>query len=379
MNSVLISAGEDSGDRYGADLVRAFQKKFPDANFFGIGGRRMRQEGVQLRYGVEALSLVGIFEILSHLPRLRAIFKRIRSEVAATPPRAAVLIDSPDFNLRLARLLNRHGVPVLYYVSPTVWAWRKGRLKNIRRYVDHMMLIFPFEEEIYMKAGIPAEFVGHPLLESISTSWSREEFCQRHQLDADKPLICLLPGSRPSEIANHMPVLMDTVRSLRKKREVQFLLLQAAHLDRSGLAGHLSSLSEEVRVLDSHHYEAMAASDLALSACGTANLEAALLETPVIAFYRISPLTYRLGKPFVKIPHYSIVNILASRPVIPELIQKNFTAAHLSRCALDLLDDSERRGDMLEQFRQIKQRLGVKQASENTARILERFYAGIKA
>lgn len=374
MSSVLITAGEESGDKYGAELVHAFRREIPDASFFGIGGSRMQKEGVELLYGVEALSLVGIFEVLSHLPRLRSIFKRIRSEVAASPPRVAVLIDSPDFNLKLAKQLKKYRIPVLYYISPTVWAWRKGRLKHIKRYVDRMMLIFPFEEDIYAKADIPAAFVGHPLLESISVSFSREEFCHRYQLDPEKPLVCLLPGSRPSEIANHMPVLADTVRALRRECDAQFLLLQAAHLDPASVSRYLSSVSGEVLVLDSHHYEALAASELALSACGTANLEAALLGTPLIAFYRISPLTYLLGKPFVKIPHYSIVNILGGHPIIPELIQKDFTPEKLSRQALALLQDKSRQKNMREQFHQIKRRLGARKASENAALELKRIY-----
>ncbi len=235
-----------------------------------------------------------------------------------------------------------------------------------------MMLIYPFEEQIFVEADIPSVFVGHPLMESISTSLSREEFCQLYHLDPAKIQIALLPGSRPSEIVYHMPVLLDTITSLGKNRNIQFLLLQAEHLDPSIFRNSLASVSDDVLILDTHHYEALSASDLALSACGTANLEAALLGTPIIAFYRISPLTYFLGKPIVKIPRYSIVNILSGRTVIPEFIQKDFTADNLCRAALDILEDEERRADMLEQFTRIKESLGAKKASENAAHELAR-------
>ena len=372
MSSVLIIAGENSGEKYGAELVHQFQKLQPEVNFYGIGGNRMQQEGVRLLYSVDALSLVGLVEILTHIPRIKSIFKRIRSEIHSTPPQAAVLIDSPDFNLRLAKVLKKQNIPVLYYISPTVWAWRKGRLKSIKRYVNRMMLIFPFEEKIFAAADIPAVFVGHPLLESISTSLTREEFCQMYRLDPGKPLIALLPGSRPSEIENHMPVLLETIAALGKKRDVQFLLLQAEHLNPENLRKALASVSDEVLMLDSHHYEALSASDLALSACGTANLEAALLGTPVIAFYRISPLTYLLGKPFVTIPHYSIVNIMAGRKVIPEFIQKDFSADNLCRSALEILEDNKLRADMLGELSRLKGMLGAKKASENAALELSR-------
>jgi lipid-A-disaccharide synthase len=375
MNSVLIIAGENSGEKYGADLVREFRKLHPDAEFSGIGGNRMQQAGVDLLYSVDSLALMGIFEVLAHIPRIRSILRHIRSEVRASPPRAAVLIDSPDFNLRLARSLKKQGIPILYYISPTVWAWRKNRLKHIRRYVDRMLLIFPFEEKVYAEEEIPAVFVGHPLLESLSQRLSREEFFQKYDLNPERPLITLLPGSRTGEIQKHLPVLVETLHSLRRDRDVQFLLLKAEHLSADLLKEALSACTEKVPLLASDHCEALAASDLALSACGTANLEAALLGTPVIAFYRISPLTYVLGKPFVKIPHYSIVNILADSPIIPEFIQKDFTAANLCRAALSLLDDRERREEMLKQFVQIRHQLGEKRASENAARELARLYS----
>ena len=207
MDSILIVAGENSGEKYGADLVHQFKKLHPSLSFFGIGGKHMEKEGVRLLFPVEKLAVFGVFEIISHLPRIKKIFNRIIREIKHQKPSAAVLIDSPDFNLRLAKKIKKLSIPILYYISPTVWAWRKGRMKTIKKTVDKMMLIFPFEEKIYREYGIPAVYVGHPLKDRIRTSLAKNEFLEKHGLDPHKKLISLLPGSRRSELKYHMPVL----------------------------------------------------------------------------------------------------------------------------------------------------------------------------
>jgi len=306
---VLIIAGENSGDKHGASLVQAFREIDPSVEFFGVGGARMREAGVRLINTVEDLAVVGIFEILSQLPRIRHVFTRIKREARSQKPQAAILIDSPDFNLRLARFLKKQRIPVLYYIGPTVWAWRKNRLKTIRKTVDKMMLIFPFEQPLYHEHGIASVFVGHPLPEQIGATAPREEVFHRYGFDPDRPLLVLLPGSRRSEIRYHMPTLMATAVQLRAESRAHFALLLAENLDAETVRKFIPrELEQDIRVLDNpkDYHDVLAAGDLALSACGTANLEAALLETPVLAFYRISPLTYTLGKPFVKVDRYSI-------------------------------------------------------------------------
>jgi lipid-A-disaccharide synthase len=319
---------------------------------------------------MESLAVMGLVEVIADLPRIRGIFRRILAEAETRRPAAALLIDSPDFNLRLARKLRKAGIPVLYYISPTVWAWRKGRLRTIKAAVRKMLLIFPFESKIYEQAGIPHAFVGHPLLERVRTNFGREEFFSKYGFDLARPLITLLPGSRRGEIVRHMSVIRETAARLENERRAQFVLLQAEDLDPGFLPGLLGGPGPAIRLLNRDGYEAIAASDIVLSACGTANLEAALLGAPLIAFYRISPLTYTLGRPFVRIRDYSIVNILAGRRVVPELIQKNMTAAALSGEAVRLLDDPGAQQAMKDAFALLRSSLGTERASENAAREL---------
>ncbi|MDH4258241.1 MAG: lipid-A-disaccharide synthase, partial [Candidatus Aminicenantes bacterium] len=301
---------------------------------------------------------------------------RVSREVRHRKPAAAVLIDSPDFNLRLAKKMKKMSIPVLYYVSPTVWAWRKNRLKTIKKTVKKMMLIFPFEEKIYEQAGIPAVYVGHPLLGKIGASLSRQEFLEKHGLNPDKKLITVLPGSRKSELKYHMEVLPEALNRLQKERDAQFVLLLAESLDRDLLSVYIPLLPEKLRVLVEDHCEAISSSDLVLSSCGTANLETALLETPLIAFYRISPISYSLGRWLVKIDDFSIVNILAGKRIIPELIQKDFTAENILNEANRIFDSDEARAKMIGHFKRIKKILGKKVASQNAALELQKLISG---
>jgi lipid-A-disaccharide synthase len=372
MNSILIVAGENSGEKYGADVVREFKKKQPSFCFFGVGGKRMQAEGVDLVFPIEELSAIGIFEVISRLPRIKKIFSRLEKEIEARKPLAAVLIDSPDFNLRLARKLKKAGIPVLYYISPTVWAWRSGRLKTIKEVVSRMCLIFPFELGLYQEHDIPASFVGHPLKEKVKTRMSREDFFLKYPLPPETKSVTLLPGSRKTEVKNNLPVLLKAVRRMKTEFPVRFLLILAESLDREYLSRFLSAQEKDIQILDADSYEAIAYSDLALSACGTANLEAALLGTPVIAFYRVSPMTYYPFRRLLRIQDYSIVNILAGKRIIPELIQRRFSPERLAEEAKTLLFSEEERAEMKADFRRIGQILGQEKASENVARELEK-------
>ncbi|KKN17240.1 hypothetical protein LCGC14_0967860 [marine sediment metagenome] len=370
MDSILIIAGENSGEKYGADLVHQFKKLHPSLSFFGIGGKHMEREGVNLLFPVEELAVVGVFEIISHLPRIKKIFNKIKREIKRQKPSAAVLIDSPDFNLRLAKKLKKLSIPVLYYISPTVWAWRKGRLKTIKKTVDKMMLIFPFEEKIYEDYGIPAVYVGHPLKERVKTSLTKNEFLEKHGLSGQKKLISLLPGSRRSELKYHIPVLAEAMDRIKSEWDTQFVLLLAENLEKNFLLSLIPPWLKGLKILSEDHYEAIASSDLVLSACGTANLEAALLETPLVSFYRISPLTYFFGHRLATIKNFSIVNILAGERIIPELIQRDFTPQNIFEEIKKIFDSEEQRSGMITQFRRIKKLLGDKTAPQNAAQEL---------
>jgi len=365
--SLLIVAGEKSGETYGAAVVRQFRELRPGWSVFGVGGSKMAAEGVDIIFPMNELSLVGVFEILTELPRVRKLFNRLIREIEDRRPAAAVLIDSPDFNLRLAKKLNRRGVPVLYYIGPTVWAWRKGRLKTIKKHVRKMCLIFPFEDDFYRKEGVPARFVGHPLLERVRTSLSREEFFAKYELAPDRKLIAVLPGSRRGEIRFHLPVLAEAIKKIQAGIPSQFVLVLAEDLNPAVLNAALPSDFPPVRILKEDAYEAMAAADLVLSACGTANLEAALLGTPFIAFYRVLPLTYWAFIRLVKTSSYSIVNILAGKKIVPELIQRDFTADNVFREAKAILESEDGGEKMKSRFRLIRTSLGSGHASRNVA------------
>jgi lipid-A-disaccharide synthase len=372
MSAILVVAGENSGEKYGARMVRQFKDVSPSYTFFGIGGNAMEKEGVHLVSRIEDLALVGFFEVISHLPRVKKIFRHIKTEAERIKPAAAVLIDSPDFNLRLAKALNKMSIPVLYYISPTVWAWRKRRLKSIKSTVDKMLLIFPFEEEIYRKHGIPAAYVGHPLKESIDISLAKEDFLNKYDLDPKKKLIAVLPGSRKSEIHFHMPVLIPSLKRIVEEFEVQIVLPLAENIGIDELQKHLPDPFPSLRILEEDKYEALTYSQIALSSCGTANLEAALLGIPLISFYRISPLTYFFGVKLIKIKSYSIVNILAGKRIVPELIQRQCNPANIFSETKKLLLSPPMREEMKAEFQSIQDLLGKESASRNAAQELKK-------
>jgi lipid-A-disaccharide synthase len=370
MSSILIIAGENSGDKHGANLVRHFKSLQPTFHFYGIGGKNMAEQDVVLLYSVDDLAIVGIFEVITHLSRIRKIFRDVKKKIIEHRPVAAVLIDSPDFNLRLAKHLKKSSIPVLYYISPTVWAWRNKRLNVIKRVVDKMLLIFPFEKKIYEERGIPASYVGHPLLERVKITLSKEAFCQKYRMDPKKIWIVILPGSRKSEIKFHMPVLTQVIKKLGEEWNAQFILPLAENLKQEDVAPFISDSSYDIRIISDDGYEAMAHSKVAISSCGTANLEAALLGIPIVTFYRLSPLTYFVGIKLMKTKNFSIVNILADKIVVPELIQKNFTVENILDETRKILISENVRSRIKSEYDKIRQLLGEDIASENAAREL---------
>ncbi len=371
MKSILISACESSAENYGADLIREFKKHYPEVHFYGIGGKQMQKQGAELLYSMQKLSLIGIFEVFLYIPRILKILNKTLTETKKRNTAGAVLIDAPDFNLRIAKRLKKQSIPVLYYISPTVWAWRKNRLKTIQKYINKMMLIFPFEEKIYKEKQIPAVFVGHPLVKKTHTSMAKQDFFEKHGINSKQKLITLLPGSRKSEIRNHMPVLVEAAKKIKTKYDCQFILKLSENIKKKDVTGYLDGSLPSFTILIKDGSESMAYSDLVLSSCGTANLETALLGTPLISFYRLSPLSYHMGKRLVKIRYFSIVNILAGKKVIPELIQKDFNINSLYDHVSKILDSTEIQNKMISEFRKIKKELGEKDAAANAAKELE--------
>lgn len=363
---LLVSCGEPSGDLYAAELVRELRAQGTALEPFGLGGDRLASQGVQLLAHVRELAVVGLLEVLSHLRRLRAVFRAVLDAVERERPAGAVLVDYPDFNLRLARALKSRGVRVVYYVSPQVWAWRRGRVRTIRATVDRMLVIFPFEEALYREAGVPVRFVGHPLVDLVRPAPDRASFLAELGLDPARPVVAVLPGSRPKEIAHNLPPLAGAIRMLAARRpDAQFVAAVAPGLEPAAVSVPLAGLP--VASVAGRTHAVAGAADVALVASGTATVETALLGTPMVVVYRLSPITYLMGRPLVRVPHFAMVNLIAGRRVVPELIQAAFTPERVAAEVLSLLQDGRRAGEVRAALATVRERLGAPGASARAA------------
>jgi lipid-A-disaccharide synthase len=360
-SSLMIVAGERSGDILGAELARALHERLADLKLFGCGGDAMREAGVDTVVDAHRLTMMGITEVISGLPRAYRALQTLVAEVDRRRPQLAVLIDFPDFNLRLAKRLKKRGVRVVYFVSPQVWAWRRGRLRQLRARIEKMLCIFDFEEAIYRQAGIPVEYVGHPMVDLVRPEMTRQQFFARVGLDPDETTVALLPGSRAKEVSHILPTMLKTAGRISLNRKVQFVVaasptLDAGWVEKKLLEPYAGRLT--IRVATHATYDALRHCDVAIVASGTATLEAALCERPMVVVYRLSRLTYRIGRLLVKVPFYSMVNILAGKQVVPELIQSDFTPARVAGEVEYLLDHSQAREEMAANLRAVKARLG---------------------
>jgi lipid-A-disaccharide synthase len=339
----LIVAGEASGDMYGCDVARALFKRFPGCHVFGLGGERMREAGVELESDIRHTAVVGPFEVVSQLGALYRVFRKLADRVAAEPPSAAILIDFPDFNLRLAKRIRSTGVPIIYYISPQVWAWRSGRIQQIRDLVDKMLVIFPFEEELYRSAGVDVEFVGHPLVDAVRPTKTKQEFFSAYGLDPSRPVVALLPGSRPKEVRYILPTLCLAADRIGAERASsgnpipQFVIPAAPNLDRRLIAEIVGD--RPITILSGETYNAVRFARAAIVASGTATLETALLGTPEVIVYRISGATWFLGRFLLKVRLFGIVNIILGEEAVPELFQDRCTPELVSKAAIRLMDD----------------------------------------
>jgi lipid-A-disaccharide synthase len=368
----MIVAGERSGDVYGGRLASTLIALNPNLKLFGCGGDVMRQAGVETIVDSHQFAMVGISEVVSGLPRAYRAFNQVIHEAERLRPKLAILIDSPSLNMRLARRLKRLSIPVLYFVSPQIWAWKKWRIRHLAGRVDKMACIFDFEEPIYRKAGIPAEYVGHPLAEMANPHDSRDEFFAKAGLDPAISTVALLPGSREIEIAYILPGLLQAAALLAERRHLQFVLAAAPTVNVEKLKAAVSraqKLNGRVRVVSHATDEALAYSTLALIASGTATVEAALLQRPMVVVYRVSPVTAFFARWMVDVPFFSMVNILAGKEVVPELIQSDFTAARVAAEVERLLDRPEVQSEMIKEFGALKARLGQAGAIERVAKI----------
>jgi len=370
---IFIIAGEASGDLHGSNLIRALKARLPQTRFVGIGGPKMEEAGLELLFPSSDLAVVGVVEVIGHISPILKAFGRTTAWLRKERPDLLILIDYPEFNLQVAGRAKKLGIPIFYYISPQVWAWRQGRVKKLRRLVDRMAVILPFEEAFFRSRGMEVSFVGHPLLDVAKAEISKTEFCKEAGLNPEKPIVGLVPGSRKSEISRLFPVMAGAAEKIfQDRQDVQFVVPLAPSLD----PGILESLSHQItkspnhqiiRVVKGRTYDAIAASDLILAASGTVTLEAAILETPMVVTYKVSPVTCFLGRFLIKVSFASLVNLIAGRRVVTEVIQQDVTPERLSQEALSLLRDDAGRENMIKDLKEVKNALGGSGAAERAA------------
>ncbi len=367
---VMISCGEASGDLYAGALVRALQRQAPGTITSGFGGAQMAAAGAELVGDYRGFSVTGLTEAVSVLRRSWGMLGTLGAAARDRRPDVFVAIDFPDFNFRLLPVMHRLGIPIVYYISPQLWAWRAGRLKTLKRYVSKMLVIFPFEQAIYEDAGVPVEFVGHPLIDLAGPSRSREETCRAAGLDAGRPIVALLPGSRSNEVRLLLPVMMDSARLLaRDVPGAQFLVARAPALDDELFAplDQLRAAGVTSGILADATDDVLAAADVVITASGTATVQTALHQRPMVIVYRVSPLTYAVGKRVVRVANYGMVNLVAGRQVVRELIQGACTPEAVAGEARSLLVDASRAERMRTDLAEVVQKLGGPGASERAA------------
>jgi lipid-A-disaccharide synthase len=368
----LIVTGEASGDLHGANLIRAARELDPSVDFFGVGGPCMAAAGCEILIPGEEIAVMGLVEVVGHLPVIRRAFKRLKAILnGAERPAALVLIDFPDFNLRLAKVAKAAGVPVLYYVSPQVWAWRRGRVKKIAAVVDRLAAIFPFEPELYRGLPIQVEYVGHPLLDEFRIDTERDPYLAGLGIDAKTQVVGIFPGSRRSELHYNLEVMLDTSERLhRRYPDVTFLLPVASTLDIAEIEARLAGRQLPVVPVHGNIYDAANACNAILAVSGTVTLQIALVGTPMAIIYRMAPLTYAIGKRLVKVPHIGLANIVAGEGVVREFIQEQATPENLAAEVEKLLDDVTYAGQIRRGLATVRDRLGRPGCSARVAEML---------
>ncbi len=361
----MVIAGETSGDLHGAGVVRELKRANPSMEIFGIGGDRMRKEGMDLTYHVRETSFMGFVEVVKHLPLIRSVERTMEQLLKFKRPDAVLLIDYPGFNLRFARAVKRSGIPVVYYISPQVWAWKKGRVKKMRGLIDRMLVVFPFEVPIYEKENVPVRFVGHPLIEELAEMMSRDQFGKRFGIDPAKKFIAVIPGSRKQEIENLFSVMVRGAAAVAGS-EKEVVVAVAPDLPLELYQRHLPP-ETRVRFVQHATHEVMKYAEFAFVTSGTATLETACLGTPMVVVYRTSLITYWIAAMVVTIKHISLVNIVAERGIVPEVIQNAVTVERLTAEARAIIDSPERYAAMKEDLAAVRAKLGSVGASAAVA------------
>jgi len=370
---IMIIAGEASGDIQAAHLIRAIKSIEPHIEIFGVGGQEMKEQGVEIIYDIVELAVVGFVEVIKHLRTFKNILERLLILLEVKRPDVVILVDYPGFNLRFARYVKEKNIPVVYYIGPQIWAWGKKRIVEIKKYVDKMIVIFGFEEEIYKEGGVKVSFVGHPFLDIVRPKLKKEEIIKRLHLKHPSKKIALLPGSREKEITRHLPEMLRACALIRKEsNEAEFILSRRKEIDNSIYNKIVASSTIKPHSLENMPYEIIAISDLVIVSSGSATLETAIMEKPMIIIYKTSIITWLLAKNMIKIPDIGLVNIVAGRRIVPELLQFEVTANNIKKQSLAILDNKEKREDILKTLRKLKEKLGEKGAAQRAAHIIQK-------
>jgi lipid-A-disaccharide synthase len=367
----MIVAGEASGDIYGAGLIQAVNQQDEAVSFYGIGGKRMREAGAEILVDSADMAVVGLVEVLKHFDVIAAAFLKLKKILLENPPDLLILIDYPGFNLRLAKLAKRAGIKVLYYISPQIWAWRQGRVKKIKRLVDHMAVILPFEAPFYEKAGVPVSFVGHPMADLVKVTLLRDEAATSFGLDPVRKIVGLFPGSRRSEISRLLPTILEAAQILAQQFPgIQFVLPLASTLNDEDLAPYLAKIDLPIVIVSDRVHDLIRACDAVISVSGTVTLEIALVGTPLVIIYKLSPLTFQLAKRLVKVEHIGLCNIVAGETVAKEMIQNDASPKKIAAEITQILVDTDYAKRMKNRLAVVLERLGGGGANQGVAGII---------
>ncbi|MBF0533215.1 MAG: lipid-A-disaccharide synthase [Candidatus Omnitrophica bacterium] len=369
---LMIIAGEASGDLHAGHLVLALKAQDPSLIFSGIGGEQMRAAGVHTYADLTKIAVIGFAEVLKHYQEFKRAFDLILDKIETTKPAAVILVDYPGFNLRLAKEIKQRGIRVIYYISPQVWAWKKNRVKLIKQYVDRMLVLFPFEKTFYEKMGVPVDFVGNPLVDTVQAVTTKAEFLASVGMTDYQFTVGLLPGSRPQEIERHLPTMLAAARRLAEEFPMlQFLVIKAPTIALPAIEKYTTTLpAMRLKIIQTNTYDAINACDVCCVASGTATLETALLLKPMIVIYKTSWLTWALAKCVIRIPNIALVNVVAEQRVVPELLQHNANPGRIARELKSILTDDERMEKITEELRAVREKLGEGKASQKAAQTI---------
>lgn len=367
---MMIVTGETSGDHHGAEVAKDLRSIDPSVHVYGIGGSALARAGTALIYHNKHLSVVGIQEVIARLPQVLDAYRSIKEEIRKKPPDLILLIDYPDFNLRIARMAKQHDIPVLYYISPQIWAWRKGRARKIARIVDKMAVIFPFEVPFYEKVGLDVHFVGHPLLDQERDLMSREDALTAYQVNGKEPLIGLLPGSRQGEVDRLLPSMLAAAAIIQKEMpSVGFLLPLAAGLDKKRVQEAVAQQGIPVRIVEDGFYDVLNIVDFAVVVSGTATLETAMMGKPMVIVYKVTPLTYLIGRLLIRVESIGLANIVAGKKVVPELIQGDASPERIAAESLRVLKSPQRMEEIRSDLGRVRHKLGETGAARRVAEL----------